>query len=353
MNAISATTPLATEVRGHFDYVSDGRACGWAQSTAVPQKKLTIEILENDEVVGHGRADEFREDLQAASIGDGCHMFYVQLSHELFDGQTHSLTARDADTGFILTGSPLLFCSEKSELPFPQIPRALGLEILENYLKGSELFRHSEKIDNFTKAYKLASRLQETGQFKLAYSAWKAINSALGANPIGFCKLGECLMLEGNPEEALNAFLVSAGADVKLHWAHLGIANSQLALSNFEEAEQALNVAVALCPDDKNIHEQLAKTQSQRVSVRTQQLISQDKPEEAITLLLWFLLKNPSNKEAIGLLGDLLHQPTVKSFPGSEQLQEHIRTRRILDSILDFAELNQDETEQPHIGVNL
>ncbi|UFH25794.1 hypothetical protein [Pseudomonas sp. CIP-10] len=338
MNAISATTISSTEVRGHFDYVSDGRAYGWAYSTTIPKKKMTIEILESDEVIGHGVADEFRQDLQAANIGDGYHMFSVQLSHELFDGQAHSLVARDADTGSILTGSPILFCSEKKETAYPQVPRALGLSALESFIKRSEVLSHTDRLHSFVQAYKLASRLQETGELAFARSAWNTINSALGENPIGFCKLGECLMLEENPAEALNAFQISAGADLRFHWAHLGIANSQLALSNFEEAEQALNVAAALCPGDINIRTQLAKTQSQRVSVRTHQLVSEDNPDAAISILQSFLLASPNNQEAIALLGDLLHQPTSNSFPGSQQLQEHIKMRRILESILDIIE---------------
>lgn len=123
MNSLSAPAVSSTEVNGHFDYILDDRAFGWAYSPTIPKKKVTVEILEGGEVIGHGVADEFRQDLQAANIGDGFHMFSVQLSHELFDGQTHSLVARDADTGLILTGSPLLFCAEKKETAYQQVPR--------------------------------------------------------------------------------------------------------------------------------------------------------------------------------------------------------------------------------------
>lgn len=43
--------------------------------------------------------------------------------------------------------------------------------------------------------------------------------------------------------EALTAFRVAAGCDLRLHWAHLGIANSQFALGQFEQAEDAMQVA--------------------------------------------------------------------------------------------------------------
>lgn len=141
MNSLSAPAASSTEVNGHFDYILDDRAFGWAFAPAHPHKRLTIEIIANGEVVAQGLAQQFREDLQTAGIGDGCYMFDLQLSHELFDGQVHSLTARVADTGGILGGEPVAFGPERREPSYPQIPRALGLGMLTELMNQANYSR--------------------------------------------------------------------------------------------------------------------------------------------------------------------------------------------------------------------
>ena len=57
-------------VIGHFDYLQDGKAYGWAFAPEYPEKRLDIEILADGEVIAQGSAASFREDLPAAGILD-------------------------------------------------------------------------------------------------------------------------------------------------------------------------------------------------------------------------------------------------------------------------------------------
>lgn len=343
MTSISAPVTSTTEVIGHFDYILDGRAYGWAFAPAHPQKRLAIEIVVNGEVVAHGCAEQFREDLQEAGIGDGHCLFNLQLSEELFDGQVHSLIARYADTGTVLNGGPHKFDPERREPAYPQIPRPLGLELLAELLSQAHYSQFASKLGKFADAYRLASRLQETGQILEARSAWITINNALGKNSLGYCKLGECLMLEGSFAEALEAFSVAAGSDLRLHWAHIGIANSQYTLGRFEEAEEALQVAIALQPQNTSLQERLHYIQHHALPQRVETLLLQHKRDEAIELLKSVLLRQSENNQALTLLGDLLCEPGETSLPGTAQLHQFRKAQRILDALLDDVESRLNE----------
>lgn len=344
MNTLSAPAASVTEVNGHFDYILDDRAFGWAFAPAQPQKRLTIEILANGEVVAHGLAQQFREDLQTAGIGDGCYLFDLQLSHELFDGQIHHLTARIADTGSALGGGPHIIGPEHREPSYPQIPRAMGLGMLAELLSQTTYNRFAGNLRNFTQAYRLASRLQETGEFAEARTAWATINGALGANPLGYCKLGECLMQLGLADEALEAFRVAVGCDLRLHWAHLGVANSHFALGQFEQAEDAMQVAIALQPQDTALAKRLKYMQDHGLPQRVDKLLGQQQREAAIALLKAFLLKRPDSRQACELLGDLLCEPSDNTLPGMTQLHELRKAQRILEVLLDDVESRLDES---------
>jgi hypothetical protein len=346
MNSLSAPTAPSNEVTGHFDYILDDRAFGWAFAHAYPEKRLTIEIVANGEVVAQGPAQHFREDLQAAGIGDGCYQFDLQLSHELFDGEVHQLTARIAETGSTLGGAPHAFGPIRRTPSYPQIPRALGLDLLTQLINQPNYNRYASNLHNFAQAYRLASRLQETAEVTEACGAWATINNALGENALGYCKLGECLMLQGQATEALDAFQVAAGCDLRMHWAHLGIANSLFALGKFEEAEEAMQVAVALQPQDTTLSKRLKQMQDQSLPQRVEALLGQQQHEEAITLLKSFLLKRPDSNQACALLGDLLCAPSDNTLPGMTQLHELRKAQRVLEALLDDVENRLDEASE-------
>ncbi|WP_281211683.1 tetratricopeptide repeat protein [Pseudomonas fulva] len=346
MNTLTAPAATSSEVTGHFDYILDDRAYGWAFAPAHPQKRLTIEILSDGEVIAQGPAQEFRQDLQTAGMGDGCYLFGLKLSHELFDGNVHSLAARVAETGVLLPGGPHEFGPELRQCAYPQIPRALGLDLLRDMLTQANYSRYAANSQNFAHAYRLASRLQETGEYTEAREAWTTINRALGENPLGYCKLGECLMLLGLPEEALEAFRIAASRDLRLHWAHLGVANSHFSLGEFELAEEAMQVAIALKPEDSALANRLKFMQDNALPQRVGKLMDEHKREAAVALLKAFLLKRPDSNQACTLLGDLLCEPANTTLPGMTQLHELRKAQSILDALLDDVEARLDEANE-------
>ena len=100
MTIISNSDP--TKVRGCIDDVEDGVIWGWAYSPENPESCVEIEIIIDEAVVWRGVADQFRSDLFAEKIGNGCHAFSAALPNILLDGCVHNISARDAVTGMVL-----------------------------------------------------------------------------------------------------------------------------------------------------------------------------------------------------------------------------------------------------------
>lgn len=348
MNAPMVSAAATIEVLGHFDYVLDGRAYGWAFAPAHPDQRLAIDILLDDEIVAHGYANQYREDLQQAGLGDGHCLFELQLSHELFDGQLHSLTARAAQTGTLLNGGPHTFGPEHREPAYPQIPRKQGLTLLAELFADPRYRQFSGKLGNFAQAYRLASRLQETDQLIEAYTAWDAINNAFGGHPLIGCKLGEVLLLQGQPAAALEAYRTAAGDDLRQHWAHLGMANALEALGRFDEAEEALQIAVALQPHDAGLQARLNDLQSRSLPQRIEQLIANGQRDQAVSQLKRLLRREPEHKVAMSLLGDLLTPPDeqIDDLPGLARLRDFRKAQRLLDALLDDVEAELSESAQ-------
>ncbi|TVQ96641.1 MAG: tetratricopeptide repeat protein [Desulfovibrionales bacterium] len=105
----AGSTSVSPSCRGLFEQIHEDMACGWAYSPERADHRLEIEILSNGTVVGTGRAEGFRDDLQRAGIGDGRYQFRIPIAPELFDGKSHKLTARDARSGQDVPGGPHVF----------------------------------------------------------------------------------------------------------------------------------------------------------------------------------------------------------------------------------------------------
>lgn len=83
-------------MRGRLEGLKGRVAIGWAQDLAEPDQKLPIEILVDGVVAASGPADQFRQDLEQAGIGDGHHLFAIPIPRAFFDGRTASIAAREA-----------------------------------------------------------------------------------------------------------------------------------------------------------------------------------------------------------------------------------------------------------------
>ncbi len=108
----AAEAPLAP-LDGTLDRVTrDGWVSGWTRDPELPDERVELEVLVEDEVVGTTVAAGFRADLQAAGIGDGGHGFSFALPYEIMATRgTMTILVRerraDGRTGRVL-GEPVM-----------------------------------------------------------------------------------------------------------------------------------------------------------------------------------------------------------------------------------------------------
>jgi len=82
---------------------------GWAWDSSRPDVPVHVEIYDGEEKIATVPADEFRQDLADAGIGNGKHGFFYATPASLKDPAAHTLSAKIAGTGIHLTNSPMEF----------------------------------------------------------------------------------------------------------------------------------------------------------------------------------------------------------------------------------------------------
>ncbi len=90
---------------GNIAGVTNQCVLGWAVNTDEPDQPVNISVFAGDMLVGHGRADIFREDLKLAGYGDGRHGFKVVLDRRSFGKNATNLTICDSKTGAQITSN--------------------------------------------------------------------------------------------------------------------------------------------------------------------------------------------------------------------------------------------------------
>lgn len=337
--------PFATVV-GHFDLIVDECAYGWAFQPDAAGKRLTVEIICENNVVGRGEASLLRDDLVQAGIGDGYHHFDLPLSCELYDGKPHMLTAREALTGTPLAGGPHIFTAAPQPKIAEMISRDQGVSLLRDILLQAEFARHRPRAANILKAFLFASLLQEIGDTEQARSAYQAMAEHLGSNALLHCKIAETWLLQNEPAKALQAYQKAASEDLRLYWTHLGIGNAHRLLGDPIAAEDAVQTALALQPDNPDIQARLAQIQAEAIPTRTQSLVDSGKREEAIQVLKKMVLANPEHPVAVPALVKLLSRlPEDSNLPGIRELREYQGAYLLLQMVLDEVEKRREARE--------
>ncbi len=92
---------MSSEARGSLDTPEHGRVRGWAIDPAKPTGRATIAFNIDGKPFQMLVAEEFRSDLLAAGIGDGCHAFSIELPEQLFDGKPHTIEAKIHGTSVV------------------------------------------------------------------------------------------------------------------------------------------------------------------------------------------------------------------------------------------------------------
>ncbi|WP_349976075.1 hypothetical protein [Pseudomonas sp. WHRI 8519] len=309
---------------GHLDYAKDGYTYGWAFDEAAPSQKVMIEIVRNGSVVASGSADQYRSDLDELGIGDGNHGFKLRLSKELFDGNQHQLTARDARNRVQLLGGPITFGPQKALSQFDEIPRSEGFQSLHKMLNSSHNPAVTTISERLIAAYDLGSLAQETGKIQDANFAWNALNKVIGLNALCQCKLAENKVATGDIDEALNLYKNAASLDFSFHWAHIGISNILAKKGSFGDAIKALKIAISLQPSTEDLRGKLKELKEKELSTKVDTLLSSGMKHEAISMLRHAVKSNAGGTLAKELLDSLLvaQQESPKFIHGMPKLKE-------------------------------
>lgn len=92
------------QIKANIDCCNDRGIQGWLLVADDPERKPRVEILYRGTVLGECAADEFREDLRVAGIGDGRHGFSFSLPEFFPQSEVAHLRVRIQGTeGFIST----------------------------------------------------------------------------------------------------------------------------------------------------------------------------------------------------------------------------------------------------------
>ncbi|CAM3065615.1 hypothetical protein JHFBIEKO_3066 [Methylobacterium mesophilicum] len=85
----------------HCTIQADGtlHVAGWAQSAAQPDAPVCLDVVVDGEVVAFAVASEYRADLSAAGVGDGCCGFDLGLDVRLTPGVPHVVEVRRSADG--------------------------------------------------------------------------------------------------------------------------------------------------------------------------------------------------------------------------------------------------------------
>ena len=107
---------------GHFDAINKHVAEGWAYSLENPTSRARVEIWAGDTFLALGFANVFRSDLADAKIADGCCAFEIPLPESFEQREVYSLSARIAETDFVLPGGPIEYSVSQDGTKFAAVP---------------------------------------------------------------------------------------------------------------------------------------------------------------------------------------------------------------------------------------
>lgn len=83
-------------LNGYLDGIFGRDLCGWAISPDGLHEAAVLNVCVDGRKVGQVVADQYREDLQSAGVGNGHHAFRFHLPATLFDGQEHDFAIENS-----------------------------------------------------------------------------------------------------------------------------------------------------------------------------------------------------------------------------------------------------------------
>jgi Spherulation-specific family 4 len=92
--------------QGYLDVADCAFISGWAWDRTLPNDPINVAIYDNCELLAVVPANEFRQDLLNAGIGNGKHGFIFTVPASLRDRMTHSISVQVGTSAFRLINSP-------------------------------------------------------------------------------------------------------------------------------------------------------------------------------------------------------------------------------------------------------
>lgn len=325
-------------VRGNFDGIVDEMAHGWVFNSENPGERLTVEVLCDSEVVATGFANNYRDDLESNGIGDGCYHFRLALSNDLFDGRSHELTVRVVDTGTLLNGrATTTLVKRKSKVD--QLTRANLLSLLTNLVEANPNWTSIERARMLADC-RAASFQQEIGNFISARQAYRDITDQLGANAACACKIAETFLLEGDVVSAQSEYRAAIKLNDQFSWAQLGYGNALRIAGDFVAAYSAYSTAAELDPSLTEAKLRRAEVSAAAAMAKISTFTKNGQITEASSAAVQAAIENPNDDALIGvceaaITAKLQEFKDGNSVPIGTHLHELIRTRNLLDAVLD------------------
>jgi Ricin-type beta-trefoil lectin domain-like len=96
----------APTYQGTFERIDCQSIGGWAWDASQPNTPVSVDVYDGTQKIATVRANQFRQDLLNAGIGNGQHAFVLPLPASLRNGQTHSITIKHSGLDQPLSLSP-------------------------------------------------------------------------------------------------------------------------------------------------------------------------------------------------------------------------------------------------------
>jgi hypothetical protein len=91
---------------GVLDIANCSVIAGWAWDANQSSSPINVDIFDGSTLIATVAANQFRQDLANAGIGNGIHAFSFATPASLKNGQTHSIAVKISGTSVALSGSP-------------------------------------------------------------------------------------------------------------------------------------------------------------------------------------------------------------------------------------------------------
>jgi len=114
LKLIKRPAPKAIRKVSNIDAANGFLVSGWVYDSNRPDYQPLIEVVAGDLVLGEGRADRYRADLQENGFGDGYHAFSIKLIAGACDGQERQVYLRDKLSGQNLGANDYVIGGHKS-----------------------------------------------------------------------------------------------------------------------------------------------------------------------------------------------------------------------------------------------